>query len=187
MIKKIAFGAAVLGSVTMLTLAGCSKSQNQEPAAAGKDTGAVVTGMPAADSPVITDLKARLSAKPNDPDTLQKLGDAYFDAKQFNEAVTYYKQALKFKPSDADIYNDLGLSMHYLGNSAEGLNYIEEGIKKNPYHQRIWLTKGFILAYGMGDLNGARAAWEKANALNPQSQVGKAASEFLAQFNKKQQ
>jgi tetratricopeptide (TPR) repeat protein len=185
LIRKIAFGAVALGSVTMLALAGCSKSEKQEAAAPGKDTSAIVTNLPVADSPVITDLKARLEAKPNDPDTLQRLGDAHFDAKRFNEAVTYYKRALEFKPGDADMLNDLGLSLHYLGNSAGGLTYIEEGIKKNPYHQRIWLTKGFILAYGMGDLEGARSAWEKANALNPESQVGKAASEFLAQINKK--
>ncbi|MBI5469261.1 MAG: tetratricopeptide repeat protein [Deltaproteobacteria bacterium] len=185
MIRKIAFGAVILGSVTMLGLTGCSKSEKQETAAPGRDTSAMVTDIPAADSPIITELKARLEARPNDPDTLQRLGDAYFDAKRFNEAVTYYKKALEFKPGDADIFNDLGLSLHYLGNPAGGLTYIEEGIKKNPYHQRIWLTKGFILAYGMGDLDAARSAWEKANALNPESQVGKAASEFLAQINKK--
>lgn len=185
MIRKIAFGAVILGSVTVLGLTGCSKSEKQETAATGKDTSAVVTNIPAADSPIITELKARLEAKPNDPDTLQRLGDAYFDAKRFNEAVTYYKKALEFKPGEADIFNDLGLSLHYLGNPAGGLTYIEEGIKKNPYHQRIWLTKGFILAYGMGDLDAARSAWEKAKALSPESQVGKAASEFLAQINKK--
>jgi len=185
LIRKIAFAAVLLGSVTVLTLTGCSKSEKQETASADNATPAMVANMPAVDSPIITELKARLEAKPNDPDTLQKLGDAYFDAKRFNEAVTYYKRALEFKPGEADIFNDLGLSLHYLGNPAGGLNYIEEGIKKNPYHQRIWLTKGFILAYGMGDLDGARAAWEKANALNPESQVGKAASEFLAQINKK--
>lgn len=185
MIRKIAFGAVMLGSVTVLALAGCSKSEKQETASGNSATPTMVANMPAADSPVITDLKARLEAKPNDPETLQRLADAYFDAKRFNEAVTYYKRALEYKPGEADIFNDLGLSLHYLGNPAGGLNYIEEGIKKNPYHQRIWLTKGFILAYGMGDLDGARSAWEKANALNPESQVGKAASEFLAQINKK--
>ncbi len=185
MLRKIALGAVVLGVVGMLSLTGCSKSEKKETASRVTDVPAVANNMPAVDSQVITDLKTRLEAKPNDGETLQRLADAYFDAKRFDEAATYYKKALEHKPGDADILNDLGLSLHYLGNSAGGLNYIEEGIKKNPYHQRIWLTKGFILAYGMGDLNGARAAWEKANALNPESQVGKAASEFLAQFNKK--
>ena len=82
------------------------------------------------------------------------------------------------------MYNDIGLSLHYLGNSAEGLKYIEEGIAKNPYHQRIWLTKGFILAYGVGDLDGAKEAWEKTRALNPESRIGKAAADYLTQVSK---
>ncbi|MEK7774021.1 MAG: hypothetical protein AAB307_06690, partial [Deltaproteobacteria bacterium] len=77
----------------------------------------------------------------------------------------------------------LGLSVHYQGNSAEGLRYVNEGMERNPYHQRILLTKGFILAYGLGDLGAAKEAWEKAMAINPESQVGKAASEFIAQTN----
>lgn len=184
MIRKIAFGAVVLGSVAILGLTGCSKSEKQETASAVTQAPELANNAVVADTPIITDLKAKLAAKPNDADLMQKLGDAYFDVKRFNESSTYYKQALVSKPGDADILNDLGLSLHYLGNAAGGLKYIEEGIKKNPYHQRIWLTKGFILAYGMGDIEGARAAWEKAKALNPGSQVGKAASEFLAQINK---
>lgn len=187
-IKNFVLWVTLTASLAAVGLWGCSKSSEgpkQEITAAAKDATGAAVSQPAEDSPVVSDLKAKLQAKPNDPDILQHLGDAYFDAKRFNEAVTYYKRVLEFKPGEADIYNDLGLSVHYLGNSPEGLRYIEEGIKKNPYHQRIWLTKGFILAYGMGDLNGAKEAWEKARALNPESQVGKAAAEFLAQSNKK--
>ncbi len=175
------FAAAILLSVSVFS--GCTKSKDKSETAAREE--AAPAAQPINNSTIIDDLKSRLKDKPNDPDITWRLGDAYFDSKQFNEAATYYKKALEFKPNEADIYNDLGLSTHYLGKSSEGLRYVEDGIKKNPYNQRIWLTKGFILAYGMGDLDGAKTAWEKANALNPESQVGKAASEFLAQFNKK--
>ena len=92
---------------------------------------------------------------------------------------------MTINPDDIDSYNDLGLAHHYLGKSQEGIKYLDEGIKRNSYYQRIWLTKGFILAYGVGDLDGARAAWEKAKGLDSESQAGKAAEDFLAQFNKK--
>lgn len=177
-------GALMIGLAALLGINGCSKGdkeaskQNSEEAATAQP--AVMNNMT-----LVADLESRLKEKPNDPEVLWRLGDAYFDSKQFEQSTAYYKKALEFKPGETDIYNDLGLSLHYMGKPADGLKYIEEGIKKNPYHQRIWLTKGFILAYGMGDLDGAKAAWEKANALNPESQIGKAASEFLAQFNKK--
>lgn len=176
--------ALTVGLTVIGGLGGCSKSKDSQSAPSSVSEPAQPSA-PLNNSTIIDDLKSRLKDKPNDPDITWRLGDAYFEAKQFNEASTYYKKALEFKPDEADIYNDLGLSVHYLGKSDEGLKYVEQGIKKNPYNQRIWLTKGFILAYGLGDLNGAKAAWEKANALNPESQIGKAAAEFLAQFNKK--
>lgn len=184
--KTFMTGAAVIGLSALLAVSGCSKKeepqqaaqQTQQAPAQGMQQGGLNTTL-------IADLEARLAQEPKNTEVLWRLGDAYFDAKQFNESAKHYKKVLEIKPGEADLYNDLGLSLHYLGNSAEALKYLEEGIKKNPYHQRIWLTKGFILAYGGGDLEGAKVAWEKANALNPESQIGKAAAEYLALVNKK--
>ena len=131
-------------------------------------------------SAMIDDLNAKVSASPRDTELLSRLADAYFDKKQFDEAVKYYKKVIELKPDDASTYNEIGLSLHYQGKSAEGVRYIDEGIKKNPYFQKIWLTKGFILAYGMGDLSAAKEAWEKTKALNPESNEGKAAADYLS-------
>lgn len=162
-----------------------SKPSTATPAAVGTGSSAPTpASQPINHSTIIAELKDKLKENPKDADTLIRLGDTYFDLKQFSEAGAYYKKALDQKSSNTDVYNELGLSLHYTGNSGEGLKYIDEGIKRNPYHQRIWLTKGFVLAYGLGDLDGARDAWEKARTLNPESQVGKAASDFLAQFDK---
>ncbi|MFQ5464492.1 MAG: tetratricopeptide repeat protein [Thermodesulfobacteriota bacterium] len=136
-------------------------------------------------SSIIEDLKAQLAEKPDDPDLVAQLGHAYFEQKRFDEASEYYKKTIELTGGNADMYNDLGLSMHYQGNSAGGLGYIDKGIKENPYNQRIWLTKGFLLAYGMDDIEGARKAWEKAAALDPTSQIGKAAADYLSQVNSK--
>lgn len=172
--------AASLAAAIGMT--GCSKSDRTD---VGDKTTEAQAPHAKNTSAVIADLQTRLKEKPNDGDTLWHLGDAYFEARQFNEASTYYRKALLVKPNEVDIYNELGLSIHYLGNTDEGLKVIEDGIKKDPLHQRIWLTKGYLLAYGKGDLESAKTAWEKAKALNPESQVGKAASEYLAQLTKK--
>jgi len=180
--KSLITGVVIMGLAAALAT-GCSKKEEQpQPAQQAQQASAPAMQ----NATLIADLEARLKEDPKNTEVLWRLGDAYFDAKQFNESVKHYKRVLEIKPAgEADLYNDLGLSLHYLGNSAEAIKYIDEGISKNPYHQRIWLTKGFVLAYGMGDLEGAKAAWEKANALNPESQIGKAASEYLALVNKK--
>lgn len=133
---------------------------------------------------LIADLEARLKEKPDDQEALYGLADTYFSMKSFDDAVKYYKKLLTVAPENTDVYNDLGLSLHYLGKSEESVKYLNDGIKKNPYNQRIWLTKGFVLAYGIGDLDAAGEAWKKARGIDPASGVGKAADNYLAQINK---
>lgn len=134
---------------------------------------------------VLGELKKRLSENPNDWELNSKIGNVYFDMRRFDEAVVYYKKALALNPKDVNTYNDLAISNHYLLNPAEGLKYAEEGIKVDPYYQRIWLTKGFILYYGLGKKDAAVAAWKKAEALDPSSPVGKDAKAFVEEFKKR--
>ncbi len=134
---------------------------------------------------VVITLKERLKDTPDDWAIYARLGDIYFGMRRFEEAIKYYKKAIELNPDDVDTYNDLGLSNHYIGRSVEGLKYIEEGIKRDPYYHRIWLTKGFILAYGLGRKDEAEKAWRMALKLDPEGQVGKAAKAYLEEFSKK--
>ncbi|MBI5047894.1 MAG: tetratricopeptide repeat protein [Deltaproteobacteria bacterium] len=121
-----------------------------------------------------------LKEKPNDAKAFAEVGDIYFDQQKFVEAIEYYKKAIALDKEDIDSYNDIGLSYHYIGKSDEGLKYVEEGIKRNPVYQRVWLTKGFILAV-TGNITDAKSAWEKAYSLDPNSDIGRSAASFLAQ------
>ncbi len=127
------------------------------------------------------EIKRILKEKTNDAKAFAEVGDIYFDQHKFIDAIEYYKKALAINPQDIDSYNDIGLSYHYIGRSDEGLNYLEEGIKKNPAYQRLWLSKGFILAI-RGNIADARFAWEKAYTLDPNSDVGRSAASFLEQY-----
>lgn len=184
--KKVIIGAVVAAFIIAGALGyfiGTMSGEGGKDGAVYSNTGSEgpAAGVPRNTSAIIEDLKASLKDSPNDTDALMRLADAYFELKQFNEAANYYKKVAVIRPDDADVYTEIALSLHYTGNSTEGLKYIEEGIKRNPYHQRIWLTKGFILA-GAGDINSAKKAWEKTKALNPESRIGKAASDYLAQI-----
>jgi len=147
------------------------------------NNGAATPGVGNNRAALIEDLEAKLKKKPDDAQALYALADTYFTMKRFDDAVKYYNKLLILTPKNADVYNDLGLSLHYMGRSAEALESLDKGIKKNPYNQRILLTKGFVLAYGIGDLEKAGEAWKKARAINPKSGVGKAADNYLAQIN----
>ncbi|WKZ31707.1 MAG: tetratricopeptide repeat protein [Thermodesulfobacteriota bacterium] len=185
--RNILTGAAAVAIASVIALGGCSRDEAPSPpqqANSAAQTGAQQPHPPG-NTMLIADLESRLKESPGSPDIMWRLADAYFEARQFEQASTYYKRVVDMGSGETDVYNGLGISLHYMGKSAEGLTYIEDGIKKNPYHQRIWLTKGFILAYGLGDMEGAKAAWEKATVLNPESQVGKAAAEYLSALTNK--
>ncbi|HBO83425.1 MAG: hypothetical protein A2073_06705 [Deltaproteobacteria bacterium GWC2_42_11] len=129
---------------------------------------------------IITYNRNILQKNPNDARALADIGDAYFGLQRFQDAIDVYKRVIATDPKDIDSCNDLGLSLHYTGKSEEALKYIDECIKGNPDYQRIYLTKGFILSVN-GKKEEARDAWERAYNMNPVSEVGKAAQDFLAQ------
>lgn len=122
-----------------------------------------------------------LKEMPNDAKAFAEVGNIYFEQHKFIDAIEYYKKAVALDPNDVNSYNDIGLSYHYTNRSDEGLKYVEEGIKRNPVYQRIWLTKGFILAI-RGNIADARIAWEKAYSLDPNTDIGRAAASFLEQY-----
>ncbi|MBI5599355.1 MAG: tetratricopeptide repeat protein [Deltaproteobacteria bacterium] len=132
---------------------------------------------------LLSELTRRVNENPNDWDLHARLGDVYFGTGKFNEAVVHYRKAVELNPGDIDSYNDLGLAYHYTGNTAEGLKYINDGIKKDPNYQRIWLTRGF-LSYAIGNRDEAVASWQKTISINPDSQVARAANEYLAELKK---
>jgi len=128
---------------------------------------------------VIESLKQRVENNPNDAIALAYLGDMYFGISQFHDAVKYYAMAININPRDVDTHNDIGLANHYIGSSDIGLRHVEEGIKVDPSFQRIWLTKGFILA-ATGRIDEARNAWEQVLIIDPDSDVATAAASFLS-------
>ncbi len=145
------------------------------------ETGTPV-GMPLVDAEeMLRYYREVLQRNPDDPKALAGIADAYFELQEFKTASEYYRKAIERDPEDVDSYNDLGLSLHYIGRSEEGLRYVEEGIKVDPSYQRIWLTKGFILAT-TGRIEEAREAWQRAYSLGPDTDVGRAAMEFLQQY-----
>jgi len=170
-------GGSIMGGQTSSDSQGASGSG----AGAGYNNG----NTPVAYKEVLKELNAMVEKDPNNAELHSRLGDAYFDMKDFNSAVVSYKQAIKINPSDVDAYNDLALSYHYLNNTAEGLAYVNRGIEKNPEFQRIWLTKGFLMAFGVGSSEEAEAALERAYDIDPSTPVGQAAKAYLEELRNK--
>jgi tetratricopeptide (TPR) repeat protein len=127
----------------------------------------------------VDQLKQTLSSNPKNVDTLVQLGNTYFDAERWDDAIAWYQQAVALDPKNADASTDLGVSYYYSNRADEALAQFEQSLKISPTHTKTLLNKGIVLAFGKQDLRGAQAEWEKVVSLAPNSPEGQAARRAL--------
>lgn len=120
---------------------------------------------------------------PETPEGLARLGDQYFEAGRFKEAIETYEKAIAKNPGDADSYNDMGLSFHYMGRSEAAVETLRKGVEVDPSFQRIRLSLGFVLA-SLGKMEESVAALQKAVDMNPDSREGLEAKRILDMIKK---
>ncbi len=116
---------------------------------------------------------------PRDPQPRVELGNIYFDAERYTDAITWYEDALKLKPDDPNVSTDLGVAYYYTNQPDKAVAQFERSLKVDPKHTKTLLNMGIVKAFGKQDLSGAAAAWEQVVALAPDSPEGQAAKKAL--------
>lgn len=112
-------------------------------------------------------LLASLKQNPNDPEVLYKIGNIYYDTRQFPEAVKYYEQSLKLKPAAADIRTDMATAYYFMGDADRAITEFDEVLKQNPKHANALFNEGMVKWEGKGDISGAIVSWKRLLASNP--------------------
>lgn len=120
-------------------------------------------------------------SKKKDPATMSLLADKYFVNKQYAEAADLYGQLSALDPQNVIILNNLGLTLHYINKSQESLAVLKKGSALNPGNQRIWLTLGYVNKE-LGNLDEAKVSLETAERIDPDTDVGKSASQMLSEL-----
>ena len=108
-----------------------------------------------------------------------QLGNLYFDAERYDDAITWYGEALKLSPNDVNVSTDLGVSYYYSNQPDKALAQFDRSLKLDPKHAKTLLNVGIVKAFGKQDLDGAGAAWKQVIALAPDSPEGQAARRAL--------
>lgn len=140
---------------------------------------------PAAQAPRVLDeaqaqaLKAAAAKSPSDEKIRVDLGNLYFDAERYSEAVSWYQEALKIRPGDPDVSTDLGVCYYYMSQPDRALQQFDESLKTDPKHAKTMLNRGIVLAFGKQDLPGAVASWEKLIQVAPASPEAATAGKAL--------
>jgi len=112
-------------------------------------------------------LLASLKQNPNDPETLYKIGNIYYDTHQFPDAVKYYGESLKLQPGATDVRTDMGTAYYFMGDPDRAIAEFNTVLKQNPKHANALFNEGMVKWEGKGDIQGAIVAWKQLLASNP--------------------
>lgn len=145
-----------------------------EPAAEGAGTRAALL-----DEAQVTALKSVASREPSNAKPRAQLGNLYFDAERYAEAIQWYGEAVKLAPDDVNISTDLGVCYYYTNQPDKALAQFEHSLKIDPNHAKTLLNVGIVRAFGKQDLEGAVQAWQQVMKLSPESPEGQAAKRAL--------
>jgi cytochrome c-type biogenesis protein CcmH/NrfG len=108
-----------------------------------------------------------------------QLGNMFFDAEQYPQAITWYEQAIKIDPNDPNVSTDLGVAYYYTNQPDRALAQFDHSLKVDPRHIKTLLNVGIVRAFGKQDLPGAARAWQQVVDLSPDSPEGQAAKKGL--------
>jgi tetratricopeptide (TPR) repeat protein len=182
----IAFGiAGVLFGLIAGWVIGTQQSAGRPPAAAAQapaapqSPGASNTRAAVLDETQVKALQTVAEREPANATPRVQLGNLYFDAERYPDAIKWYAEALKIVPNDVNVSTDLGVSYYYSNQPDKALEQFDHSLKLDPKHGKTLLNVGIVKAFGKQDLDGATKAWQEVMKIAPDSPEGQAAKRAL--------
>jgi len=96
-----------------------------------------------------------------------ELGNLYFDASKYQDAIRAYNQYLSLDPGNADVWTDIGVMYRRAGNPEQAVSSFDKAISLNPQHEQARFNKGIVLLHDMGDRDAALQTWQELIKINP--------------------
>ncbi len=126
-------------------------------------------------------LLQQLPSRPNDPALLADVGNIYYDAHQFAQAIDYYNRSLKLQPANTNVRTDLGTAYWYLGDADNAISQFQTVLKTEPTKSNTLFNLGVVEWQGKGNAKAAAASWQKLLDTNPSYENIDKVRELLAQ------
>lgn len=171
----VALGYLFRGSASP-TASAAAVSPGQQPAAQQPSAAEAQAALAQAVGPLMEAVKK----DPTDYDSLVKLGNLFYDAQQFPEAIQYYERALGIHPDNPDVRTDMGTAYWYSGNADKALAAMEISLKYRPGHPQTLFNLGWVRWQGKADPKGAIEAWQQLLKLNPDYPQKQQVEQYIA-------
>jgi len=179
----LAIVCLLLGVVVGYLVRGSSSSQvslsGATVAAAGAGPGGTPAGTPGAAQQPTPEQLAQMAAKqvaplldqlknqPNDVGLLTNIANFYYDARQYDDAISYYQKVLNLQPDNADVRSDMATCYWYKNDADTAIKEFEKTLTYAPGHANTLFNLGVVRWQGKMDPKGAVEAWETLLKLNP--------------------
>jgi tetratricopeptide (TPR) repeat protein len=167
------FGVAgIFFGVLVGWIIGSQQDRPPAPAPVAAATPATAPGSPAPaafDESRASALKVTAERNPSDVETRVQLGNLYFDAERYPDAMQWYQAALKVDPKNVNASTDLGIAYYYSNQPDQALAQFERSLAIDPKHSKTLLNVGIVRAFGKSDLDGAEKAWQRVLDIAPDS------------------
>jgi tetratricopeptide (TPR) repeat protein len=181
--ESIAFGVAGIAfGLIAGWIIGTQQAPSRQPLAQATTASAPAqanTRAAVLDESKVTALKSVAEREPANAKPRIDLGNLYFDAERYDDAITWYEAAIKLAPKDVNLSTDLGVCYYYTNQPDKALAQFDKSLAINPKHAKTLLNLGIVRAFGKQDLAGATKAWEQVMAIDPNSPEGQAAKRAL--------
>jgi tetratricopeptide (TPR) repeat protein len=167
----IAFGVAGIAfGLIAGWIIGSQQAARRQPPAAAQTTAAPAAAETRAallDEEQVKALTSIAEREPSNTKVRVDLGNMYFDAERYDEAITWYTAALGLNPNDVNVSTDLAVAYYYTNRIDEALAQFDHSLKVDPKHAKTLLNQGIVLAFGKKDLDGAAESWQQVLQVAP--------------------
>jgi tetratricopeptide (TPR) repeat protein len=127
----------------------------------------------------VTALQRQAAAEPVNAKVRIEVGNSYFDAERFEQAIVWYEAALKLDNATVDVSTDLATAYYHLNQVDRALIQLDLALAIDAKHRKALLNQGIIRAFGKNDLAGAAQSWQRLVAIAPTSEEGRRAKQGL--------
>jgi tetratricopeptide (TPR) repeat protein len=112
-------------------------------------------------------LLKQLESDPKNSVLLYQIGNLYYDAQQYPEAVKYYENSLKIDPKATDVRTDMATAYHLMGQPDRAIQEYDAVLKIDGKHANALFNEGMVKWQDKMDLSGAIALWKRLLEVHP--------------------
>jgi len=109
----------------------------------------------------------KLKAEPQNAELLAQAAKTYFNAHQFQDAITYAQRAVKADPKKVSYQADLATYLYVSGDADKAIATLQDALELEPNNPQMLFNLGMIRFKAKNDAPGATAAWKQLLKNNP--------------------